>query len=198
MFASANQLKRPYSSVVSILYIGDWPRQQSSLLQENFDTVVMQQAQCRESSKSGRCEMPVAWCSVAMLLLQQVYLAARLQLVRPWPEANGKDQSLVTNVRSLGCSENPLEAQEHFSFLQQEPCNLGMGMISRPETSLLVFELTRKRKTFCLWAFMWHQSCSHLFQPWQPGQGNSGVFSQEEEGISSCGLPKITSDFGPV
>ena len=42
-----------------------------------------------------------------MLLLPQVYLAARLQLVRPWPEANGKEQSLVTNVRSLGCSENP-------------------------------------------------------------------------------------------
>ena len=40
LFASANQLKRP-CSVVSILYIGDWPRQQSSLLQENFDTVVI-------------------------------------------------------------------------------------------------------------------------------------------------------------
>ena len=98
-----------------------------------------------------------------MLLLPQVYLAARLQLVRPWPEANGKEQSLVTNVRSLGCSENPLETQEHYSFLHQEPCSLGIGMISRPETLLLVFELMRKRTTFCLWAFMWHQSCSHLF-----------------------------------
>ena len=36
------------------------------------------------------------------------------------------------------------------------------------------------------------------FQPWQPGQGNSGVFSQEEEGICSCGLARITCDLGPV
>ena len=132
-----------------------------------------------------------------MLLLPQVYLAARLQLVRPWPEANGKEQSLVTNVRSLGCSENPLETQEHYSFLHQEPCSLGIGMISRPETLLLVFELMRNLKEQPSAS---GHSCGAkvavIFSAMATWPGQQWCLLTRRG--SSCGLPKITCDFGPV
>ena len=59
LFASANQLKRPYPSVVSILYIGDWPRQQSSLLQENFDTVAINKPSAERAQRQVdvRCQV---------------------------------------------------------------------------------------------------------------------------------------------